>query len=118
MSDAAKALRDLAQSLRSVNVERTVGPVLSRAGAQMRDRAREQAPAGPHLPAYQRQIQFKRTGLSVDVYARSEGQGNLGAVLEFGQGPNAPHPHILPQLEPESEVAARYIADALTRDIT
>ena len=111
-------LRRLAGELRGVNVRRLGGPVMSKAGAQMRDRARQAAPTGPHLPAYARSIVFTKDGpLAVEVGARAVGQGNLSAVLEFGQGANAPHPHIVPQLDPEAEAAAewlaRVIADAL-----
>ena len=113
---AADDLMALSRQLRSVRVDQIVGPVISKAGAQMRDRARAAAPAGPHLPAYRRQIQMRKDGpLSVDVFAAAIGQGNLGAILEFGQGRNAPHPHIIPQLEPEADASVRYIADALVK---
>ena len=111
-------LRRLAAELRGVDVKRVGGPVMSKAGAQMRDRARQDAPTGPHLPGYARQIVFTKDGpLAVEVGAMAVGQGNLSAVLEYGQGANAPHPHIVPQLDPEAETAAewlaRVIADAL-----
>jgi len=107
-------LRRLAGELRAVNVKRLGGPVMSKAGAQMRDRAREAAPAGPHLRSYRRQIVFTKDGpLAVEVGARAVGQGNLSAVLEFGQGANAPHPHIVPQLDPEAEAAAQWLAQVL-----
>ena len=119
MSRAADELNALARQFRSFNVDRTVGPVLSKAGAQMRDRARQQAPRGPHLPSYGRAIRFEKDGpLAVEVFAAAEGQGNLAAVLEFGQGANAPHPHILPQLEPEAEASCRFIADAVLRGLS
>ena len=108
-------MRALAADLRAVDVEKVVSPILSKAGAQMRDRARHAAPSGPHIPGYARTIIFQRpTPLRVEVGAQAVGQGNLSAVLEFGQGRNAPHPHILPQLDPEADVAARYIADGIT----
>lgn len=110
-------LRALADQLRSVNVPETVRPVLSKAGAVMRDRARQEAPAGPHLQDYTRHIvMFRRTDpLSVTVGAQAVGQGNLSAILEYGQGPNAPHPHIVPQLDREAGPAANYIAAAIVK---
>ena len=107
-------LRRLAGELRAVNVKRLGGPVMSKAGAQMRDRAREAAPAGPHLRSYRRQIVFTKDGpLAVEVGARAVDQGNLSAVLEFGQGANAPHPHIVPQLDPEAGPTADWLAKVL-----
>ena len=104
-------LRALADGLRAVDVKALVGPVMSKAGATMRDRAREAAPGGPHLRKYKGTIIFQKDGpLAVEVGARAAGQGNLAAILEYGQGPNAPHPHIVPQLEPEADVAAEWIA--------
>ena len=113
--NAGDPLRALARDLRAVNVEAVARPILSKAGAQMRDRARQAAPTGPHIPGYARTIIFQKKGpMRVEVGAMGVGQGNLSAVLEFGQGRNAPHPHILPQLDPEADVAARYIADGIT----
>lgn len=107
-------LRQLAADLRAVDVPKLVSPVLSKAGANMRDRARQAAPTGPHLPAYAGTIIFQRKGpLAVEVGAMERGQGNLSAVLEFGQGANGPHPHILPQLEPEAEVTADWLGKIL-----
>ena len=118
MTSAGDELRALSAQLRAVNVNALIGPVISTAGQQMRDRARQAAPSGPHLPKYQRSIQFKKDGpLAVEVFAAAEGQGNLAAVLEFGQGRNAPHPHIIPQLEPEAEASCRFIADAIVKGL-
>lgn len=110
MSDLSK----LAADLRSVNVAKLCGPVMSRAGGNMMRAAREAAPTGPHLPHYARTIQFAKDGpLAVEVFARGEGQGNLSAVLEYGQGANAPHPHIVPQLEPEAAVTAEWLGKVI-----
>lgn len=111
-------LARLAAGLRAVNVNTVCGPVMSKAGAVMRDRARQEAPQGPHLPGYARTIMFDKDGpLAVEVGAQSVGQGNLSAVLELGQGANAPHPHILPQLDREADTTAdwlgRVIVEAL-----
>lgn len=104
-------LRALARSLRAVDVPRLASPVMSKAGANMRDRAREAAPEGPHLRDYPQSIIFQKKGpLAVEVGAMARGQGNLSAILEFGQGPNRPHPHIVPQLDPEAEVTAQWLA--------
>ena len=104
-------LAGLAAELRSVKVTKVCGPVLSRAGGNMVRAAREAAPTGPHLPQYARSIQFRKDGpLAVEVFAAAEGQGNLSAVLEYGQGANAPHPHIVPQLEPEADATAEWLA--------
>lgn len=111
---AGDGLRGLAADLRAVDVPKLVSPVLSKAGAQMRDRARDAAPQTPYLPGYARSIIFDRPNqLTVDVGAMAVGQGNLSAVLEFGQGANAPHPHIIPQLEPEAETTAQWLGKVL-----
>lgn len=110
MSDLSK----LASDLRSVNVAKVCGPVMSRAGGNMMRAAREAAPTGPHIPEYARTIVFEKDGpLAVEVGAMAVGQGNLSAVLEYGQGANAPHPHIVPQLDPEAEAAAQWLAQVL-----
>ena len=110
MSDLSK----LASGLRSVNVAKLCGPVMSRAGGNMQRAAREAAPTGPHIPEYARTIVFEKDGpLAVEVGAMAVGQGNLSAVLEYGQGANAPHPHIVPQLDPEAEAAAQWLAQVL-----
>ena len=111
-------LRRLADHFRSVNVETVVSPVLSKAGAVMRDRARAEAPSGPHIPDYARHIIFQRPSkLRVEVGAAEMAQGNLSAILEYGQGANAPHPHIVPQLDREAEVTQGYLADAVVKAI-
>ena len=122
---AGDGLRGLAADLRAVDVPKLVSPVLSKAGAQMRDRARQAAPQGPHLSpkgamggsgsgTYARSIIFDRPNqLTVDVGAMDVGFGSLSAMLEFGQGANAPHPHIIPQLEPEAETTAQWLGKVL-----
>ena len=108
-------LAALAAQLRGVNVPTVCRPVMTKAGAVMRDRAREAAPTGPHLPHYARSIIFNKPSfMVVEVGARATGQGDLSAVLEYGQGANAPHPHIVPQLDPEAEATAKYLGDAIT----
>ena len=37
----------------------------------------------------------------------------MSAVLEYGQGANAPHPHIVPQLEPEADVTAEWLGKVI-----
>ena len=107
-------LAGLATELRAVNVAKVAGPVMSRAGGNMTRAAREAAPTGPHLPHYARSIRFEKDGpLAVEVFAAAEGQGNLSAVLEYGQGANAPHPHIVPQLEPEAAVTAEWLGKVI-----
>ena len=107
-------LAGLAAELQAVNVAKVAGPVMSRAGGNMMRAAREAAPTGPHLPHYARSIRFAKDGpLAVEVFAAAEGQGNLSAILEYGQGTNAPHPHIVPQLDPEAEAAAQWLAQVL-----
>ena len=104
-------LRALADGLRAVDVKALVSPVISEAGRLMRDRAKEAAPKGPHLKGYAGSIIRNNVSpLVVEVGAKAGSWGDLAAVLEFGQGPNAPHPHIIPQLEPEADVAAEWIA--------
>lgn len=84
----------------------------------MRDRARAEAPSGPHIPDYARHIIFQRPSkLRVEVGAAETAQGNLSAILEYGQGANAPHPHIVPQLDREAEVTQGYLADAVVKAI-
>lgn len=103
-------LPEFAARLRGINIPRAVSPVLSKAGAQMRDRARAAAPGGPYLPQYRQTIRFRKDGqMAVEMFAAATGQGNLGAILEFGQGPNSPHPHIIPQLAPEAKATAEWI---------
>lgn len=110
MSDLSK----LASDLRSLNVAKVCGPVMSRAGGNMQRAAREAAPTGQHIPGYARTIVFEKDGpLAVEVGAMAVGQGNLSAVLEYGQGANAPHPHIVPQLEPEADVTAEWLGKVI-----
>lgn len=104
----------LAAELRAVKVSKIAGPVISRAGGNMVRAAREAAPGGPYLPNYARSIQSRKDGpLAVEVFAAGEGQGELSAILEFGQGRNGPHPHILPQLEPEADATLEWLARVL-----
>ena len=116
-------LRRLADHFRSVKVEAVVSPVLSKAGAVMRDRARQEAPSGPHLrmkggQSYADFIIFQRPSrMRVEVGAMESGLGGLSAILEYGQGANAPHPHIVPQLDREAEVTQGYLADAVVKAI-
>lgn len=122
MIDGIDDIVAMAAVLGSVDVRRIASPVMSKAGAVMRDRAKEAAPEGPHLsPAgaqggkgpgtYADTITFRKDGpLAVEVGALAVGQGNLSAILEYGQGPNRPWPHIVPQLDPEADEAARWLA--------
>lgn len=113
IADVSDLLR-WADGLRAVPVPTIVGPVLSKAGAQMRDDMREHAPAGPHLRKYRSQLWFRKSGaLAVEAGAFGGQQGRLAAVLEFGQGPNAPHPHILPTIDHEVPRVIDYLPRAL-----
>ena len=114
-------LGDLARELRSVKVKSLAGPVIGKAGVVMAKKARDDAPTGPHLTKasggrlYAQSITSRKDGaLATEVFARGTGQGNLSAILEYGQGRNVPHPHIIPQLEPEADVAADWIARVVT----
>lgn len=112
-------LDDWVNSLAAIDVAESVGPVLSKAGLNMKNGAREDAPDGPHLAHYRRTILYHKVGkLAVEMGPQEQGQGLLSAVLEFGQGPNAPHPHILPQLDRELPNAKRYLAEVILKAIT
>ena len=113
MTDAS-ALRALAAALATVDVEEVCRPVMTKAGSNMRDRARAEAPSGPHLPDYARSITARKpTKLVSEVGANSTGQGPLSGILEYGSGANAPHPHILPQLEREAPATARWLGKVI-----
>ena len=92
---------------------------MSRAGGNMMRRAQELAPTGPHLTSkthgrYADSISFEKDGdLAVECFARDRGQGPLAGVLEFGHGPNAPHPHFIPALDEEAERAPQWLAKAI-----
>lgn len=114
-------LSGLIADLRGVQAKKLVGPVIGRAGATMASKAREAAPTGPHLTKagggrlYAQSITSQKDGqLATEVFARGGGQGNLSAILKYGQGKNGPHPHIVPQLEPEADVAADWIGKVIT----
>lgn len=71
---------------------------------KVKDTQRDLAPSGPHLPQYANTIGYDITnsffGGEAEIGPRDEGQGELAALLEFGGAKSAPHPHILPSLEP------------------
>lgn len=119
-------LAQLAALLRGIDVPKLVGPVMSRAGGNMVRDMRAHAPAerlGTHLPRYQSDLQFRKHGRMVveaGAFGTGKGhQGDLAAILEFGQGPNAAHPHIIPALDREAPHAAKWVgqvvADALRK---
>ena len=56
-------------------------------------------------------------GMAVELRPDEQGQGLLSAVLEFGQGRNAPRPHILPQGDREAPVVERFIADVIAKRV-
>ena len=88
-----------------------------RAGKNIQREARDLAPKGGHVKAYAGTIttSTKTTALSVEVEVGplQRGQGALGAVLEFGQGRNAPHPHLMPAAEHELPTWLNYLSQAL-----
>ncbi len=114
----ASELVDLGRDLADVGVAREVRQVMSKAGVEMKKRARAEAPTG-HLPGYARTINYEVLdgGMAVELRPDESGQGLLSAVAEFGQGANAARPHILPQADREAPVAERHIADVLARRI-
>lgn len=110
--------RAFAAHLRGVDVAKVCRPVMTKAGANMRDRARAQAPTGPHLPSYASAIIFnKPSDLVVEVGAMSAGQGPLSSILEYGQGGNAPHPHIVPQLDAETGPTCEWLVKAISEAV-
>ena len=112
-------LNSLAVRWRSVDVGAACYATMSRAGGNMMRRAQELAPSGPHLTSrrygpYSDSISFEMDGdLAVECFARDRGQGPMAGILEFGHGPNAPHPHFIPALEEEAERAPGWLSKAI-----
>lgn len=113
-------LRSWAAHLRRVDIEQACSPTMSRAGGNMMRRARELAPTGTSLTAsgYADSISFEKDGpLAVECFARDRGQGPLAGIIEYGHGPNGPHPHFLPALDEEVEPTCDWLAVAVTKAI-
>lgn len=115
----ASELAGLGRDLARVDVAREVRPVMSKAGVEMKKRARADAPGGAYLPGYARTINYELLddGMAVELRPDEQGQGLLSAVLEFGQGRNAPRPHILPQGDREAPVVERFLADVIAKRV-
>lgn len=81
--------------------------VVSKGSLNIKNRARQLAPKGPHTPHYEASINYDLTvdpaGEIVGEIGPAEGrrQRGLGNLLEYGGPHNAPHPHHEPALDEE-----------------
>lgn len=108
----ARAMRVSAEASMTAVVATTV-----RAGKNIQREAKDLAPKGGHVKSYAGMIttSTKTTPVSVEVEVGplQRGQGALGALLEFGQARNAPHPHLMPALEHELPTWINFLGQAL-----
>lgn len=112
-------LDGFAKDLRTTSIPKAVSTTMSRAGGNVMRRAQELAPSGPHLPGYADSISFEKDGdLAVEAFARDRGQGPLAGILEFGHGPNAPHPHFIPALDEEAEALPKWLGEAVSKALS
>lgn len=80
--------------------------IVSKGGLNVKTRARELAPRGPHTPYYRDSIRYdmKRdlTSVSAEVGADdARRQYGLSNILEYGTADTPPHPHFLPAADEE-----------------
>lgn len=117
-------LDGFARDLRTTSIPKAVSTTMSRAGGNVMRRAQELAPSGPHLTSkngapYSDSISFEKDGdLAVEAFARDRGQGPLAGILEFGHGPNAPHPHFIPALDEEAEALPKWLGEAVSKALS
>lgn len=108
----ARAMRVSAEASMTAIVATTV-----RAGKNIQREAKDLAPKGGHLKSYAGMIttSTKTTPWSVEVEVGplQRGQGALGALVEFGQARNAPHPHLMPAADHELPTWLNYLGQAL-----
>lgn len=112
-------LRAVAKAMR-VSPELSMAQIAAttyRAGKNIEREARDLAPKGGHVKSYAGMITTSQKAtpwsVEVEVGPLQRGQGALGALLEFGQARNAPHPHLMPALEHELPTWLNYVSQAL-----
>lgn len=112
-------LKAVAKAMR-VSPELSMAQIVAttyRAGKNIQREAKDLAPKGGHVKSYAGMIttSSKVTPWSVEVEVGplQQGQGALGALLEFGQARNAPWPHLMPALEHELPTWLNYVSQAL-----
>jgi len=80
--------------------------IVSKGSLNVKNRARDLAPKGPHTPYYAASITYDVTVKQGDIVgevgpAHGKAQWGLGNLLEYGSKNNAPHPHHEPALDEE-----------------
>lgn len=90
--------------------------VVERGALNVKNTARDLAPAGPHTPMYPYSITYDMHYGLGDVRAeigpdKGRSQGALGNIFEYGTGDTPPRPHLGPALEGEADNFADHMAD-------
>lgn len=111
-------LAGLASEFQSIAAEsdREVGKVVKKGALEIKKKARSTAipGGGRHAPGAGAQINFDMIGATeAEVGYDKRGQGNLGAILEYGSIHNPPHNDLGRALEAEAPVMVKYIGDAM-----
>jgi len=80
--------------------------IVAKGALNIKKRAQELAPKGPHTPHYAQAISYDIRKKSGDIEAeigpkRGRRQWGLGNLLEYGSVNNPPHPHHEPALDEE-----------------
>lgn len=92
--------------------------VTAKGALNVKTKARELAPKGPHLPHYANSITYdlSTSGMTVEAEIGPDPglpQGPLDHLFEYGGPKNAPMPHLGPALESEAPVFERFLDDAV-----
>lgn len=96
--------------------------MVSKGALNVKKRAQELAPKGPHTPHYAKSITYDvtRDGDLIEAEigpAEGRRQRGLGNLLEYGSPRNPPHPHLEPALDEEEprfyEAAEKLAGDFL-----
>lgn len=113
-------LRALARDLGRVKGD-TVKPVLAKSAAAIQKgwRANAKASSGKHARSYPGYISTDATdrGFGFEVGPTKRGQGNLGAILEYGSVHNPPHHDGKRAYEAEEPKLIAALGDALGKEL-
>lgn len=82
--------------------------ITERGALNVKNKARELAPKGPHTPAYAASITYDMRYTLASITAeigpdKGRPQGALGNIFEYGTGDTPPLPHLGPALEAEAD---------------